>query len=110
VATTQENLETEVERLVREMGAVVQNADLNRREELKEFASALLDQELIPMETGERTTQRAMRRPMNPLAAGLGLCIVGVAFFFFIPPVAIILGIIGLTGIVWGVATSLTNE
>jgi hypothetical protein len=92
------------------MGEVVQSADPDRREELKEFASALLDQELIPMETSERTTQPAMRRPMNPLAAGLGLWVLGIAFFFFIPPVAIIVGIIGLAGAGWGAVTSLTKK
>jgi hypothetical protein len=47
---------------------------------------------------------------MNPLAAGLGLCVLGVAFFFFIPPVGIIVGIIGLAGVVWGALTSLTKK
>jgi hypothetical protein len=47
---------------------------------------------------------------MNPLAAGLGLCVLGLAFFFFIPPVAIILGIIGTAGVVWGAVTSLTKK
>lgn len=89
--TTEANLEAEVERLVREMGEVVQGTDPDRQDQLKELASALLDQELIAIGTGEGTTQRALRRPMNPLAAGLGLCVLGVAFFFFIPPVVIIL-------------------
>lgn len=110
MATTQENLEAEVERLVREMGEVVQGADPDRQDQLKELASALLDQELIPVGTSERTTQLALRRPMNPLAAGLGLCVLGLAFFFFIPPVAIILGIIGTAGVVWGAVTSLTKK
>jgi hypothetical protein len=57
MATTQENLEAEVERLVREMGEVVQSADPDRQDQLKELASALLDQELIPVGTSERTTQ-----------------------------------------------------
>jgi Flp pilus assembly protein TadB len=110
MATAQENLETEVERLVREMGEVVQGADPDRQDQLKELASALLDQELIPIGTSEPRTQRAMRRPMSPLSACLGLCVLGVAFFFFIPPVAIILGIIGTAGVVWGAVTSLTKK
>lgn len=110
MAANQENLETAVERLVRELGQVVQSADPERQDQLKELASALLDQELIPMGTGERVTRRAVRRPMNPLAAGLGLCVLGVGLFFLIPPVGIILGIIGLAGIVWGAVTSLTKK
>ena len=109
MATTQETPEIEVERLVQELGQVVQSADPEAGQ-LKELASALLDQELIPMGTSERATRRAVRRPMNPLAAGLGLCVLGVGLFFFIPPVGIILEIIGLAGIVWGAATSLTKK
>jgi hypothetical protein len=109
MAETQENREMEVERLVRELGQIVQSADLARQDQLKELASTLLDQELIPVETSERATQSAVRRPMNPLAAGLGLCILGGGLFFFIPSVGIILGIIGLAGIVWGATASLAK-
>jgi hypothetical protein len=106
MAETQENLEMEVERLVRELGQIVQSADPERQDQLKELASTLLDQELIPVETSERATQSAVRHSMNPLAAGLGLCILGAGLFFFIPSVGIILGIIGLAGIVWGATAS----
>ena len=110
MAATQENPEMEVERLVRELGQVVQSADPERQDQLKELASTLLDQELIPVEISERATQRALRRPMNPLAAGLGLCVLGVGLFFFIPSVGIILGFIGLAGIVWGATASLAKK
>jgi hypothetical protein len=110
MATTQETPEIEVERLVRELRQVVQSADPEKQDQLKEYASTLLDQELLPMGSTERATQRALRRPMNPLAAGLGLCVLGVGFFFFIPPVGIMLGIIGFAGIVWGAVASLTKN
>ena len=110
MTTTQETLETAVERQVRELGQIVQNADPERQHELKELASALLEQELTPIGTSERTTRSAVRRPMNPLAAGLGLCVLGGGFFFFIPSVGIILGIIGLASIIWGASTSLNKK
>lgn len=110
MTTTQENLETKVERLVREMGQVVQSADPDKQDQLKEFASTLLDQELIPMGTSERATRRVVPGPMNPLAAGLGLFALGIGLFFFIPSVAIVLGIIALTSIVWGAVASLTKK
>ena len=83
---------------------------LSASEFVEMFVGVGADQELIPMGTGERVTRRAVRRPMNPLAAGLGLCVLGVGLFFLIPPVGIILGIIGLAGIVWGAVTSLTKK
>lgn len=110
MAVTQENLETEVEQLVRELGEVVQSADPERQHQLKELASALLNQELISMGTSDRAIRLAVRRPMNPLPAGLGLCVLGTGLFFFIPAVGMILGIIGLAGIVWGAVTSLTKK
>ena len=58
MATTQETLETAVERLVWELRQVVQSADPERQDQLKELASALLNQELTPIGTAERTTRR----------------------------------------------------
>ena len=110
MAATQENQEAEVERLVRELGQVVRSVDAKRQDQLKEFVSTLWDQELIPMETSEDETLDAPQPPMNPLAAGLGLCVLGAGLFFFIPPVAIALGIIGLAGIVWGAAINFTKK
>jgi hypothetical protein len=110
MAINQETLETAVERLVRELGQLVQSADPERQNELKELASALLEQELTPLETTERATRGAASRPMNPLAAGLGLCVLSVGFFFLIPSMGIVLGIIGFAGVVWGAVTSLTKK
>jgi len=110
VAATHENLETEVERLVQELAHVVRSADPERQDPLKDLAATLLDQELIPMESSERAPLSAVRRPMNPLAAGLGLCVLGGGLFLFIPPVGIMLGIIGLVGIVWGAVNGFTEK
>jgi hypothetical protein len=56
MATTQETLETAVDRRGRELRQVVQSADPERQDELKELASTLLEQELTPIRTSERTT------------------------------------------------------
>lgn len=102
--------EQEIERLVRQLGQVIRSADSEKQEQLKEFASTLLDQEQVPVGTSERASQRAVRRPMNPLAAGLGLLVLGVGLLFFIPPVGIMLGIVGLIGIAWGAVISFTKK
>jgi len=39
---------------------------------------------------------------MNPLAVGLGLLVLGAGLFIFIPAVALVLGILGLSALVWG--------
>jgi hypothetical protein len=46
---------------------------------------------------------------MNPLAVGLGLLVLGAGLFIFIPAVALVLGILGLIGVVWGLGRS-TNR
>jgi hypothetical protein len=40
----------------RELRQIVQSADPERQDELKELASTLLEQELTPIRTSERTT------------------------------------------------------
>jgi hypothetical protein len=108
--TSQPDLEQEIERLVRELGQLVRSADPEKQDQLKEFASTLVDQEFVPMEKSARVAEPQTRRPMNPLAAGLGLLILGAGLFFFIPAVGIILGIVGLIGIVWGAVTSVRKK
>jgi hypothetical protein len=47
---------------------------------------------------------------MNPLAAGLGLLIIGAGLSFLIPLVGIMLGAVGLIGIAWGAVMSWTKK
>ena len=47
---------------------------------------------------------------MNPLAAGLGLLLLGAGLFFFIPAIGIVLGVIGFIGIAWGAMTSILKK
>ena len=45
--TPQQDLEQEIERLVRELGQIVRSADPEKQDDLKEFASTLVDQEFV---------------------------------------------------------------
>ena len=46
--TPQQDSEQEIERLVRELGQIVRSAGPEKQDDLKEFASALVDQEFVP--------------------------------------------------------------
>lgn len=108
--TPQGDLEQEIERLVSELGQVVRSADPEKQDQLKEFASTLVDQEFVSMGQSARAAARETRRPMNPLAAGLGLLVLGAGLFFFVPPVGVVLGIVGLIGIAWGIVTGVAKK
>jgi hypothetical protein len=105
-----EQPEQEIERLVREIGIVVRSNDPERQDQLKEFASTLVNQELSPIGASEQRMQQAAGRSMNPLAAGLGLLIIGAGLSFLIPLVGIMLGAVGLIGIAWGAVMSWTKK
>jgi hypothetical protein len=106
MAATEENLETEAERLVQQIAQVARSADPEEQDSLIDLASTLLNQELVPM----GSDKRAVGRPMNPLAAGLGLCVLGGGLFLFIPAVGIMVGIIGLVGVVLGILFGLVDN
>jgi len=110
MSTIQLDSEQKIERLVSELGQIVRSADPEKQEELKEFASSLVDQEFVPIEESTRTAQRLERRSMNPLAAGLGLLVLAAGLFMFLPAVAIVLGIFGLIGVMSGFARSANSH
>ena len=96
--TPQQDSEQEIERLVRELGQIVRSADPEKQDDLKGFASTLVDQEFVLAGGSTRIAERQERRSMNPLAVGLGLLVLGAGLFIFVPAVALVLGILGLIG------------
>src|SRR5215467_1325565 len=107
--TPQQDSEQEIERLVRELGQIVRSADPEKQDDLKGFASILVDQEFVLAGGSTRIAERQERRSMNPLAVGLGLLVLGAGLFIFVPAVALVLGILGFIGVVWGLGRS-TNR
>jgi acyl-CoA reductase-like NAD-dependent aldehyde dehydrogenase len=72
MASRQQKREDEIERLARETGRLIRDAEAEAQEELREgaFAFALRGEETRGTpEAG----QLARQRPMGPLAAGLGV-------------------------------------
>ncbi|MGH7845464.1 MAG: hypothetical protein ACREQW_09880 [Candidatus Binatia bacterium] len=111
MATVEQELEQRIERLASEIGQVVRSADPEKQDQLKDLATTLVSQEVAPIGGGsEQAAGRAVARSMNPLAAGLGLLLLAIGFFFLLPPVGVMLGIAGLIGIVWGSVISWTKN
>ena len=97
---TQQKREEEIERLAREVGRLIREADPETREELREAAAAIMREEAHEAE--EIKTEPEGRRTANPLAAGLGLLVIGAGLAFIFPPVGLSLVVIGAIAIVWG--------
>lgn len=100
MATAQQKREEEIERLAREAGRLIREADPETREELRDAAAAIMREEAHEAE--ETKTEPEARRAMNPLAAGLGLLVIGAGLAFIVPPVGLSLLAIGAFAIVWG--------
>lgn len=100
MATAQQKREEEIERLAREAGRLIREADPETREELREAAAAIMREEAYEAE--ETKAEPQARRTANPMAAGLGLLVIGAGLAFIFPPVGLSLLVIGALAIVWG--------
>jgi len=100
----QQQRESEIERLATEAARLIREADPESREQLAEAACAIIRQEGRAAQ--EVTQPVSVRRPMNPLAAGLGLVIVGAGLAFLLPFLGVALIVCGVLAIIWGVIIS----
>ena len=96
--------EKEIERLAQELGRLIQGADPERREDLKELAFALIREEFVYV--GERDSQGKETAPFNPLGTGVLIFCLGAGLSFVFGPVGLILMLGGLIFIVWGALIS----
>jgi hypothetical protein len=98
--------EKEIERLAQELGRLIQGADPERREDLKELAFALVREEFVYV--GERDSQQrgTAPAPFNPLGTGVLIFCLGAGLSFIFGPVGLVLMAGGLIFIVWGALIS----
>jgi hypothetical protein len=105
-ATTADKRATDrsVERLVHEINEVIDNARPEEREELRQMAADLVRQESVHarVPTHDTAQQRVTRRPLNLVALGGFVLILGAGLALVIPPVGLILVGGGLATLVLG--------
>ena len=98
--------EQEIERLAQELGRLIQGADPERREDLKELAFALIREELIHTGEGEKIEGGSIPSPFNPLGTGVLIFFLGAGLSFVFGPVGLMLMLGGLIFVVWGALIS----
>jgi hypothetical protein len=98
--------EQEIEKLAQEIGRLIQGAEPQRREDLKELAFALIREELIHKAEGEGGAGTSTPAPFNPLATGVLIFVLGAGLSFIFGPVGLVLMLGGVIFIVWGAIIS----
>ena len=98
--------EQEIERLAQELGRLIQGADPERRDDLKEMALALIREELIHDAGSDETAKGSAPAPFNPLGTGVLIFVLGAGLSFIFGPVGLVLMLGGLIFVVWGALLS----
>ena len=97
--------EQEIERLAQEIGRLIQSAEPEKREDLKELAFTLIREEVFERSETERPVDQRTR-PFNPLGTGVLFFILGGGLSFVFGPVGLLLMLIGVVFVVWGAVIS----
>ena len=98
--------EQEIEGLAQELGRLIQGADPERREDLKELAFALIREELIHKPEEKGAGDASTPGPFNPLGTGILIFCLGAGLSFIFGPVGLVLMFGGMIFIVWGALIS----
>lgn len=98
--------EQEIERLAQEIGRLIQGADPQRREDLKDLAFALIREELIHKVEGEENKGASTPGPFNPLGTGVLIFVLGAGLSFVVGPVGLVLMLGGVIFVIWGALIS----
>jgi hypothetical protein len=106
---SQADREAEIQRLAGEIGRLIRDSDPETREELAHTADILLREEgLRPnfVTAGNKPIANPQERPLNPLAAGIALMLIGGAIALLLPFVGLALATCGALSALWGIAIS----
>lgn len=98
--------EQEIEKLAQELGRLIQGADPERREDLKELAFALIREEFIHRSDEPPAAAGSAPAPFNPLGTGVLIFVLGAGLSFIFGPVGLVLMIGGVIFVVWGALIS----
>jgi len=98
--------EQEIERLAQEIGRLIQSAEPERREDLKELAYTLIREEMFEGSGPEQAKAISPPAPFNPLGTGVLILVLGAGLSFIFGPVGIVLMLGGLFFILWGAVIS----
>jgi len=99
--------EKEIERLAQELGRLIQGADPEQREDLKELAYTLIREELFQHDEHEiKEGEPAPPAPFNPLGTGVLIFVLGGGLSFVFGPVGLFLMGAGIIFVVWGAVLS----
>ena len=101
-----EALEKEIESVAQELGRLIQGADPERREDLKELAFALIREEFIHKPGDDTSSAGSAPAPFNPLGTGILIFVLGAGLSFVFGPVGLVLMAGGIIFIVWGALIS----
>ena len=98
--------EQEIEKAAQELGRLIQGADPERRDDLKELAFALIREELIRDAPSDEKAQGSAPAPFNPLGTGVLIFFLGAGLSFVFGPVGLALMFGGALFVVWGALIS----
>jgi hypothetical protein len=97
--------EEEIERLAQELGRLIQSAEPEKREDLKDLAFTLIREEIFQRGESDKKSDGTIR-PFNPLGTGVLFFVLGAGMFFLFPGVGLTLMLGGVIFVVWGAIMS----
>jgi hypothetical protein len=94
-------IDRDVERLVHEIGAVIEKAQPEEREELRQMATDLIQEEVVQT-VPDAENNAGAKRPMNLISLGAFVIIIGAGLSILIPPIGLLLVGGGLATLIFG--------
>ena len=98
--------EQEIEKVAQELGRLIQGADPEQRNDLKELAFALIREEFIHKAEDQQSQAGSVPAPFNPLGTGVLIFCVGAGLSFIFGPVGLVLMLAGVIFVTWGALIS----
>ena len=98
--------EQEIEKVAQELGRLIQGADPEQRNDLKELAFALIREEFIHKAEDQESHPGSAPAPFNPLGTGVLIFCVGAGLSFIFGPVGLVMIFAGVIFFKWGAVIS----